>query len=118
MAERQVEVFGQSPVASTEFSTMNFLGHYEQKCAKRRVSDTLEARPWRWWLEADALLWVEDPGPAKPDIHGLGECRRPTLTPVPIQCRTPLKGAICLTLAVTTPIIEAANEVQGADALR
>jgi len=30
----------------------------------------------------------------------------------------PLKGVICLTLAVTTAIIEATNDIQGADALR
>lgn len=41
-----------------------------------------------------------------------------TSATMPIQCRIPLKGAICLTLAVTTAIIEAANDVQGPDTLR
>jgi hypothetical protein len=49
----------------------------------------------------------------------MGYCLGGTLSAtVHIQCRTPLKGVICLTLAVTTAIIEATNDVQGADALR
>lgn len=68
------------------------------------------------------MLPVEDPGPAKPDIHGFGEWgivlevhSQPQYT---YSAAPPLKGVICLTLAVTTAIIEATNDVQGADALR
>jgi hypothetical protein len=48
----------------------------------------------------------------------MGYCLGGTTQPQYTYNAAPLKGVICLTLAVTTAIIEATNDVQGADALR